>query len=87
VLDECGGILEGVGIQAAAVDAAVDFALEQARGFKDAKVLGNGGQRHVEWSGERLHRGLALRQAGENGTAGGVGEGAESSVESGVRGC
>jgi hypothetical protein len=43
VLDESIGFFERVGIEAAAVDAAIDFALEQACGFKDAKMLRNGG--------------------------------------------
>ncbi len=71
----------GLGGQAAAVDAAVDFAREQAGGFEDAEVLGDGGKGKGKGSGEFGDGGLALRKAGEDGAAGGVGEGGKGGVE------
>ena len=63
------------------MDAAVDFALEQAGGFEDAEVLGDGGKGKGEGLGKFGNGGLALREAGEDGAAGGVGEGGEGGVE------
>ena len=65
------------------VDAAIDFAAQKAGGFKDAQVLGNGREGDVERGGELLDGGFALGEAGEDGAAGGVGEGAKGGVESG----
>jgi hypothetical protein len=65
------------------VDAAIDFALEEAGGFENAKMLGDGGERKGERLGELGDGGFTLREAGENGAAGGVGEGGESGVERG----
>jgi hypothetical protein len=44
--------------------ATVDFALQQAGGFEDAEVLGDGRQGHVEGGGEGFDGGLALGEAG-----------------------
>ena len=49
--DPRGSALHRLSGQAAAVDAAVDFALEQASGFEDAEVFGNGGEGNVKGSG------------------------------------
>jgi hypothetical protein len=65
------------------VDAAIDFALEEAGGFEDAQMLGDGGERKGERLGELGDGGFTLREAGENGAAGGVGEGGEGGVERG----
>jgi hypothetical protein len=48
LVDPSGGILHGLGSEAAAVDAAVDFALEKSRGFEDAQVFGNRRQGNIE---------------------------------------
>ena len=85
MLNEGGGVLERVGGEAAAVDATFDFALEQAGGFEDAEMLGDGRQGHLEGSGKGLDRGFALGEASEDGAARGVGESAEGGIESGVR--
>ncbi len=66
------------------MDAAGDAAFEEAGGFQDAQVFGDGGERHVEGSGQGGHRGFALREAGQDGAAGGVGEGGEGGVEGGA---
>jgi hypothetical protein len=84
VVDPLSGGLHGLGGKAASVDAAIDFALEEAGGFENAKMLGDGGERKGERLGELGDRGFTLREAGENGAAGGVGECGESGVERGI---
>jgi hypothetical protein len=69
--------------ESAAVDAAVDFALEEAGGLEDAKVLGDGGKGEREGFGKLGDGGFTLREAGEDGAAGGIGEGGEGGVERG----
>lgn len=66
------------------MDAAIDFALEQASGLENTQVLGHGWEREWEWLGELRDGGFALREAGENCAAGGIGKRGESDVE---RGC
>lgn len=80
-LDPTRGVQHGLGGEAATVDAAVDFALEQAGGFENAQVLGHRRQGNVERRGELADGGLPASQAGENSAAGGIGEGAEGGVE------
>jgi hypothetical protein len=48
LLDPGGGILHGLGSEAAAVDAAVDFASQKSRGFENAEVFGNRRQGNIE---------------------------------------
>jgi hypothetical protein len=48
LFDPSGGILHGLGSEAAAVDAAVDFALQKSRGLEDAQVFGNRRQGNIE---------------------------------------
>ena len=81
VLDPVGGVAHRLGDEPAAVNAPVDFTVEQAGGFEDAQVLGDGGERNVKGRGELADGGLAAGQAGEEGAARGVGEGAEGGVE------
>jgi hypothetical protein len=66
------------------VNAAVNFALEEAGGLEDAQMLGDGGEGEGERLGELGDGGFALREAGENGAAGGIGEGGEGGVERGL---
>jgi hypothetical protein len=80
-LNPGGGILHGLGSQAAAVEAAVDFAAEQAGGLQHAEVLGDSRERDVEGRGELGDGGSALGEARENGAARGIGESAEGGVE------
>jgi hypothetical protein len=68
------------------VDAAGDLALEQSGGLQHTQMLGDGGERNIEGRGELGDGGLALRQARENGAAGGIGQGPEGGVERGVAG-
>lgn len=65
------------------MDTAVNFALEQASGLENTQMLGHRGERKWERLGEFGDRGFALRKAGENSTAGGVGEGGEGGIERG----
>jgi hypothetical protein len=66
------------------VDAAVDFALEQAGGFEDAQVLRNGRERDVEGSREFGDGGFAAGQTRENGAPCGIGKRPERRIERGV---
>jgi hypothetical protein len=66
------------------MDAAVDFTPEQACGFEDAQVLGDGGQRDVEGSGKFGDGSFAAGQPRENGAPGGIGERPERRIEWGV---
>ena len=68
------------------MDAAVDFTPEQARGFENAQVLGDGRQRDVEGSGKFGDGGFATGQPRENGAPGGIGKGPERRIERGVVG-
>ena len=63
------------------MDAAVDFAVEQSRGFEDAQVLGNGGQRDVEGSGKFGDGSFAAGQPRENGAPCGIGKRPERGIE------
>ena len=65
------------------MDAAIDGAGQQAGGFEDAQMSGNGGERNLKRLGKLRNGGFTTGQAGEDGTAGGVGESAEGGVESG----
>jgi hypothetical protein len=83
VIDPGSGVFHGPGSETAAMDAAVDFAMEEAGGLEHAKVLGDGGQGNVEGRGEFGDGGLSLGEAGEDRAASGVGEGTEGGVERG----
>jgi hypothetical protein len=86
LLDPAGGVLHGLGSETAAVRAAVDFAPEQAGGFQNAQVFRNCGKRDPERRGEFGDGGFAESEAGEDGAAGRIGEGAEGGVERRGRG-
>ncbi len=66
------------------MDAAVDFTPEQAGGFEDAQVLGDGRERDVEGSGKFADGSFAAGQPRENGAACGVGKRPERRIERGV---
>jgi hypothetical protein len=85
VFDPTGGFFHGLGRQPTAMDAAIDFAAQQAGGFQHAQVLGDRRKGHIEWLGEFAYGGFALRQAGEDGATGVVRESAEDVIEGGVR--
>jgi hypothetical protein len=61
LLDPGSRILHRLGGQSATVNAAIDFAFEQARGFQDAHVFRNGRQRNAEGLREFGDHGFALR--------------------------
>jgi hypothetical protein len=81
VLDPAGCVLHGLGCQAAAMNAAIDFAAQQAGGFQYAQVFGDCGKRNVEWFGEFADGGYAMCEAREDSAASGIGESAEGGVE------
>ena len=83
MVDPGGGAFHGLGVQAAAVDAAIDFPAQETSGLEDAEMLGNSGEGHGEGSGEGVDGGFALGEAGEDGAASGIGEGGEGGVEAG----
>jgi hypothetical protein len=80
LLDPRSRILHGFRDQSAAVNAAIDFALKQARGFQHAHVLRDGGQRNAERLREFGHHRLAPCEAGQNGAASGIRERAERGI-------
>ncbi len=84
--DPPGGVLHRSGGEAAAVDAAVDFASQEAGGFEDAEMFGDGRKRNLERRGELGDARFPAGEADENGAAGGVGEGAEGGVKGGGEG-
>jgi hypothetical protein len=63
------------------MDAAVDFTLEQARGFEHAKMFGDSWEGKGEGLSEFGDGRLALGKAGEDGAAGGIGESGEGGVK------
>ena len=81
LLDPGGRRLHGLGCEAATVNAAIDFAAKQAGRFEDAEVLRDGGKGHGERRGKALNGGFTLREAGQNGAAGGISERGEGGVE------
>jgi hypothetical protein len=66
------------------VHAAGNRATEQAGGFEDAEMFGNGGKGHGEGRGESGDVGFSDGETSENGAAGGIGESGESGVEGGL---
>lgn len=75
--------MHGLGGEAAAVDAALDLATQQAGGFKDAQMLGDGGKGYGERRGKALNGGFTPRETRQDGPARGIGEGAKGCVEPG----
>ena len=66
------------------MDPAGDFAVEQAGGFEDAQVLGDGRERDVEGGRKFGDGGFATGQPREDGAPCGVGKGPERRIERGV---
>ena len=81
LLEPCSGILHRLGSQSATVNAAIDLAFEQARGFQDAHVFRDGRQRNTERFGQLRDHGLALREASQNGAASGIGKRAKRGIQ------
>jgi hypothetical protein len=82
-LDPCGGVFHRLRGEPTTVDAAVDFTLEQTRGFQDAQVFRDRRQGNIKRLGEFGDHGLALSEPGQDGAAGGIGQ----RTEGGVQGC
>ena len=81
LLDPGSRILHRLGSQSATVDAAIDFALEQARGFQDAHVFRDGRQRNPEGLRKFRDHGFALREANQNSAASGIGKRAKGGIQ------
>jgi hypothetical protein len=81
LLDPGSGVPEGLSGQPAAVHAAGDLALKEAGGLQYAHMLRDGWQRNVKGFGKLCDHGLALREAGQDGAAGGIGEGTEGGIQ------
>jgi hypothetical protein len=65
------------------MDPPVDGAGQQAGGFEDAQMFGNGGERNLKRLGKLRDGGFTTGQAGQDGAAGWVGEGPEGGIEGG----
>jgi len=81
LLDPGGGALHRRSGQTTAMDAAIDFTAQQAGGFEDAKMFGDGGEGHAERLGEFGDFGFPLSETGEDGATGGIGERTEGGVK------
>jgi hypothetical protein len=81
LLDPGGRVLHGLSGQPAAVHPAVDLALKQACGLQNAHMLRDGWQRNSEGFGKLCDHGLTLRQAGQDGAAGGIGERTKGGIQ------
>jgi hypothetical protein len=67
------------------VNAAIDFALEQARGFQDTHVFRDGRQRNAEGLRKLRDYSFTSRQATQNGAASGIGKRAKGGIQRGRR--
>jgi len=85
-LEPFGGVCEGLGFHAAGPALSVLAAGDEAGALENFKVFGDGRLSHGEGLGEFVDGGFAGGEAGEDGTASGIGEGGESGVESIGRG-
>ena len=75
------GAREWCGGEAAAMDAAVALAHEQARTLEDAEVLRDGRERHVEGLRQLGHRGFGHGEPRQHRAARGIGQRAERRIE------
>ena len=62
------------------MDPAIDGASQQAGGFEDAQMFGDGGERDLKRFGELRDGGFTASQAGEDGAADGIRKSAEGGV-------
>jgi hypothetical protein len=81
VFDPLGRVFHRFRREAAAVDATVDFATEQAGGLEDAQMLRNGWERDIERSGQFRDGRFALGKAGKDSAASRVGECAKGGIQ------
>ena len=75
------GLVEGVGLQRAAADAADLLRRHELRFLEQPDVLLHPGQRHAEGLGELADRGAAGAEPFDDGAAGRVAEGGEDAVD------
>jgi hypothetical protein len=66
------------------MNAAVNFALQQAGRFQDAEMLGNGGKGDGKGGGQFGDGGVAAGEAGQDGSPSGIGKSAKGGVERGA---
>ena len=81
MLDPGSRILHRLDSQSATVNAAIDFAFEQARGFQNAHVFRDGRQRSAEGRCKLRDHGLTPCETGQNGAAGGIGESSKGGIQ------
>src|SRR6056297_675631 len=75
------GVAQGVGFQFAPFHAAALFLADEARAGEDAEVFGDGGKAFVERVGHVGHGHVILKQHGQNGPPGGIGECVKNGIE------
>ena len=71
--------------ETATPDPPVFRAGEEAGILKNAKVLRDGGERHIEWPGQLGYRRPSPRQASKNRPAGGIRQGSKRGIQAAVR--
>lgn len=76
-------MLHRLGGQAQAMDAAINFAVQEAGGFEDAQMFGDRREGHAERFGELGDFGFAKSETSEDGAPGGIGERGKGGVEGG----
>ena len=81
MLDPGGRVPQGPCGQPAAVHPAVDLALKEACGLQYAHMLRDRWQRNAERFGKFCDHGFTLREAGQDGAAGGIGERTEGGIQ------
>ncbi len=82
-LDPCRGAFHRAGGEPAAVDAAVNFAVEKSRRLEDTQMLRDRRQRHREGIGQLGHRRFAPREARQDGATRRVGQRSVGGVQDG----
>src|SRR5215208_7221195 len=79
--DPLEGVSHGLVDEAAAAGTSLLGALDEARSLEHRQVLGDRGQRHVEWLRKLPDRGVALRQLLHDRPAGWIGESPEGRIQ------
>lgn len=73
-VDPGGGVFEAFGFESAGAPLGVAAAGDEAGSFEDFEMFGDAGERHAEGRCDFGDGGVAVCQAFEDGSAGGVGE-------------
>jgi len=79
--DPAGGVDHGAGVEAAAVNASLFAARDEAGALEDAQVARDGGGADAVGGGEVADRGFAAGELADDAAADGIGEGLEDGVE------